>query len=194
MEMKMFADGRHQGLDSERIPTLRKLETLGSRWFGTMLLQMLVLAVLSPSVALADPNIQLNMTVAKQVEVTENGQKVTRWVDAKDIQPGQKLRYTVHYRNVGDEPATNVRIENPVPDLTVYVSDSATGEGSKIVFSADGGKSYEPQGKVTYEAVLFGGGKEKRRASPEKYTNIRWLIERIPAGGTGDVSFIVTVK
>lgn len=159
-----------------------------------MLMHLVLLAVLSPAVALADPNIQLNMTVAKQVTVDQDGQKVTRWVDAKDIEPGQKLKYTVHYANVGDQPATKVRIENPIPDLTVYVSDSATGEHSTIVFSADGGKTFESKGKVTYEAKVFGGGSERREAGPERYTNIRWLIDRIPPGGTGDVSFVVTVK
>ena len=159
-----------------------------------MLLHMLLLAVLSPSLAVADPNSQLHMTVAKQVHVTEKGQKVTRWVEAKDIQPGQKLRYTVHYVNAGDQPATKVRIENPIPELTTYVADSAKGKGSTIVFSADGGKTWDPAGKVTYKAPLFGGGSEERKAGPDKYTNIRWLIDQIPAGATGDVSFIVTVK
>ena len=159
-----------------------------------MLLHMVLMAVLSPAAALADPNIQLNMSVAKQVTVEEKGQKVTRWVDAKDIEPGQKLKYTVHYSNVGDEPATKVRIENPIPELTVYVSDSASGKGTTIVFSADGGKTYEKQGEVTYDAKLFGGGTERRKAGPEQYTNIRWQIDRIPPGGTGDVSFIVNVK
>ena len=187
--MKIFARGQ-QCPGSGRRTASEKLE----RSVKTMLMKLLLLAVLSPSVALADPNIQLNMTVARQVEVTKQGHKVTQWVEAKDIEPGQKLRYTVHYANVGDQPATRVRIENPIPDLTVYVSDSATGKGSSIVFSADGGKTWEPQGKVTYEAALFGGGKERRKAGPEKYTNIRWLIDRIPAGGTGDVSFVVTVK
>ena len=101
-----------------------------------MFLELLLMAVLSPIsvAAVADPNIQLDMDVTKEILIEENGQEVTRWVEAEDIEPGQKLRYTVRYLNVGDEPATEVRIENPVPDLTVYLSDSASGEGSKIVF------------------------------------------------------------
>ncbi|MCB1645329.1 MAG: DUF11 domain-containing protein [Pseudomonadales bacterium] len=159
-----------------------------------MLLELVFLAVLSPAVAVADPNIQLDMMVAKEIVVEENGQEVTRWVEAQDIEPGQKLRYTVQYVNMGDESATDVRIENPIPELTVYVSDSASGEGSTIVFSADGGARFDPADQVTYEVAVFGGGTDRRRASPERFTNIRWLIDEVPAGTSGQVSFEVLVQ
>lgn len=159
-----------------------------------MLLEFLLLAVLSPSLAMADPNIQLDMKVSKEVVVEEPEGAVVRWVEADDIEPGQKLRYTVRYVNVGDEPATAVRIENPIPDLTVYVTDSASGAGSTIVFSADGGKTYSPPEEVTYEVAVFGGGTAQRKASPDRFTNIRWLIDQIPAGSEGEVSFVVQVQ
>ena len=165
-----------------------------TRGKSKMFLELLLMAVLSPAVAVADPNIQLDMSVAKEIVIEENGQEVTRWVEAEDIEPGQKLRYTVRYLNVGDEAATEVRIENPIPDLTVYVTDSASGEGSKIVFSADGGENYGSPEEVTYEVAVFGGGTDRRRASPERYTNIRWLIEEVPAGTAGEVSFTVLVQ
>ncbi len=152
------------------------------------------LFLIATGAAIADPNIQLDMSVAKEVVIEENGEEVIHWVDAQEIEPGQKLRYTVRYVNAGDEAATDVRIENPIPDLTVYVSDSASGEGSTIVFSADGGDTYAPPGEVTYEVTVFGGGKDRRKASPERFTNIRWLIEEIPPGSAGEVSFVVTVQ
>ena len=158
------------------------------------MLEMLFLTILAPAIAIADPNIQLDMLVDKEVVKEEEGQKVTRWVNASDVEPGEKLRYTVRYVNVGDEPATDVRIENPVPELTVYVSDSASGEGSSIVFSADGGTTYEAAGQVTYEVRVFGGGTDRRKAGPDRYTNIRWLIEEIQPGSTGEVSFVVLVQ
>lgn len=159
-----------------------------------MLLELILIAVAAPSVALAEPNIQLDMTVAKEVVTEVEGTEVVSWVEAQDIEPGQKLRYTVRYINIGDEPATAVKIENPIPDLTVYVSDSASGEGSKIVFSADGGKTYGARDEVTYEAAVFGGGTDRRLAKPDRYTNIRWLIDEIPPGSVGEVSFMVVVQ
>jgi len=159
-----------------------------------MFLELIFLAIVTPAIAVADPNIQLAMSVAKEVVTEENGQDVTRWVEAQDIEPGEKLKYTVTYVNVGDEPATEVRIENPIPELTVYVDETALGEGSNIVFSADGGENYSARDQVTYEVAVFGGGTDRRIANAERFTNIRWLIEQVPPGNSGEVSFQVVVQ
>lgn len=159
-----------------------------------MLIEILLSALIAPAFAVADPNIQLDMQVAKEVVIEESGQQVTRWVDAQEVLPGEKLKYTVRYVNLGDEPATQVRIENPIPELSVYVTDSAAGEGTTIVFSADGGAQYSSPEQVTYEVAVFGGGKDRRPATAERFTNIRWLIEQVPPGSTGEVSFEVLVQ
>ena len=159
-----------------------------------MLIELLLSALIAPAFAVADPNIQLDMQVAKEVTIEESGQQVTRWVDAQEVLPGEKLKYTVRYVNLGDEPATQVRIENPIPELSVYVTDSAAGEGTTIVFSADGGAQYSSPEQVTYEVAVFGGGKGRRLATAERFTNIRWLIEQVPPGSTGEVSFQVLVQ
>jgi uncharacterized repeat protein (TIGR01451 family) len=171
-----------------------------NRWVSTrgvknaMLLELLLAAVIAPAFAVADPNIQLDMQVKKEIIIEENGQEVTQWVEANEVLPGEKLMYTVRYVNMGDEPATQVRIENPIPELSVYVSDSAAGSGSTIVFSADGGAQYDPADQVTYEVAVFGGGKDRRVAKPERFTNIRWLIEQVAPGSEGEVSFQVLVQ
>jgi uncharacterized repeat protein (TIGR01451 family) len=159
-----------------------------------MFLELIFLAVMAPAMAVADPNIQLAMSVAKEIIIEENGQNVTRWVEAENIEPGEKLKYTVTYVNVGDEPATEIRIENPIPELTVYVDDTALGDGSSIVYSADGGENYNARGDVTYEVTVFGGGTDRRVASADRFTNIRWMIEQVPPGNSGEVSFQVVVQ
>jgi uncharacterized repeat protein (TIGR01451 family) len=168
----------------------------GSRTSGKkiMLAELFLLIAMAPSLAIADPNIQLDMIVAKEIVIEQDGQQVTQWVEAESIEPGETLRYTVRYINVGDDPATDIRIENPVPELTVYISDSASGEGSTIVFSADDGENYSAKEEVTYEVAVFGGGTDKRQASAERYTNIRWLIDEVNPGSAGEVSFEVTVQ
>jgi uncharacterized repeat protein (TIGR01451 family) len=186
--------------------TMNKLQQLllmrrfMNRWVSaqgvkkTMLLELLLAVVIAPAFAVADPNIQLDMQVKKELIVEENGQEVTQWIDADEVLPGEKLKYTVRYVNMGDEPATQVRIENPIPALSVYVTDSASGLGSIIVFSADGGAKYDPADQVTYEVAVFGGGIDQRIAKPERFTNIRWLIEQVPPGSEGEVSFQVLVQ
>jgi uncharacterized repeat protein (TIGR01451 family) len=165
-----------------------------SLFAGTRMGGLFFAALLLPAFAIAEPNIQLTMEVAKEVVVEENGQVVTNWIEAEDVLPGEKLRYTVNYINIGDEAATDVRIENPIPELSVYVLDSAIGEGTQIVYSADGGESYDPAGEVTFEVNVFGGGTDRRDADEDQYTNIRWLVEQIDPGSSGIVSFQVLVQ
>jgi uncharacterized repeat protein (TIGR01451 family) len=161
-----------------------------------MFLELIFLAAMAPAMALADPNIQLAMSVAKEIIIEENGQNVTRWVEAENVEPGEKLKYTVTYVNVGDEPATEIRIENPIPELTVYIDDTAIGggDGSNIVYSADGGENYNARGDVTYGVTVFGGGTDRRVADAERFTNIRWMIDQVPPGNSGEVSFQVVVQ
>ena len=47
-----------------------------ARGKSKMFLELLLMAVLSPAVAVADPNIQLDMSVAKEIVIEENGQEI----------------------------------------------------------------------------------------------------------------------
>jgi hypothetical protein len=38
------------------------------------------------------------------------------------------------------------------------------------------------------------GSTDKRTASPEDYTHIRWVIDKIDAGARGEVGFQVKIK
>jgi uncharacterized repeat protein (TIGR01451 family) len=102
--------------------------------------------------------------------------------------------YTLNYINSGNEPATNVVLDDPVPMGTAYLPGSAFGTGADITFSIDGGKSFKKPSLLVYEVKGKNGAVEKRTASPEEYTNIRWLIDRIEAGAKGSVGFQVKIQ
>ena len=101
--------------------------------------------------------------------------------------------YTIRFKNDGDEAATNVSIVDPIPEGTAYVADSATKTG-ELTFSIDGGKSYQTPTLLTYEVTSATGKKQQLTASPEQYTQIRWIIPAIAAGETGILSFQVKTK
>ena len=66
-----------------------------------MLLEILLSALIAPAFAVADPNIQLDMQVAKEVIIEENGLEVTRWVDAQEVLPGEKTQIYCALRQLG---------------------------------------------------------------------------------------------
>ncbi len=154
---------------------------------------LLAIGLLLPSLALAKPEVTLAITAEKEVIVEEDGQQVTKRVLARDISPGEIVIYTISYANVGDETATNVAVVDPIPDGTAYVSESATKTG-ELNFSIDGGKSFQAPTLLTYEVTATDGTKKTLTASPELYTQIRWVIPAIVAGETGALSFQVRTK
>jgi len=152
-----------------------------------------VMLLLSVMTAFAAPNVEVKIRAEKEKVVTKDGKKVTKMVAVKNITPGEIIHYTILYRNTGNEAATNAVVSDPIPKGTTYVPGSAT-DVEELSFSIDGGKTFKKPALLTYETKGATGAIEKRTASPEEYTDIRWVIDKIPAGANGKVSFQVKVK
>jgi uncharacterized repeat protein (TIGR01451 family) len=149
-----------------------------------------LLSFLLASVVSAKPLLSISMKAEKEVQINN----VTKRVAAEKINPGDVIFYSMEYRNTGDEAATGAVLEDPIPRGTVYLDGSAFGNDAEITFSIDGGKTFKKPSLLTYEVELPGGKREKRTASPEQYTHIRWIISMIPAHGSGLVGFQARVK
>lgn len=153
------------------------------------LLIALLMLTLSAEV-FAKPLISVSMKAEKEVTIN----KVKKMITAEKIVPGDVIFYTVNYVNSGDEAATNAVLDDPIPKGTVYLDGSAFGKDADITFSIDGGKTFKKPSLLTYEFKLPNGKMEKRIASPDKYTNIRWTVSVVSARGSGQVGFKVKVK
>lgn len=146
-----------------------------------------------PLAAWAQPKVEISIKAEKEVTVTAKGKQVKRRIAAKGIEPGEELIYTLNYANVGSEPAKDVVISDPIPAGTAYIPGSAT-ETGEVAFSIDKGKTFKKPTLLTYEVKGKDGKVQKRVASPEDYTDIRWTIPSIAVGEKGSVSFTVKVK
>ena len=157
---------------------------------------VLVFLTIIPSMVLAKPLINISVKAEMEVTVKEGGKMVTKMVTAKNVTTGNVIFYTVSFRNDGNEKATNAVIDNPIPKDTSYVPGSAYGEGSNegITFSIDKGKSYNKPSLLLYEITEKPGKIVKKVASPDIYTNVRWVIPVIEAGKKGAVGFKAIVK
>jgi uncharacterized repeat protein (TIGR01451 family) len=151
-------------------------------------------ALLLPMAAFAKPLVSVGITAEKEVTSVKNGQKTTKKVAATRIDAGDVLFYTMNYVNSGNEAATNAVLDDPIPQGTAYLPGSAFGVGAEISFSIDGGKTFKKPSLLIYELKSPNGSIEKRTASPEEYTHIRWVINKIDAGARGTVGFQVRIK
>lgn len=152
-----------------------------------------LLLVAMPLAAWAQPKISVNVKAEKEVAVTAKGKQVKKRIAAKGVQPGEEIIYTLSYVNSGTETAKDVVISDPIPAGTSYIPGSAS-ETGELVFSIDKGKSFKKATMLTYELKGAQGKLEKKVATPEDYTDVRWTIPTVPAGGKGSVSFKVKVK
>ncbi len=154
---------------------------------------LLAAALLLPAAAFAQPKVAISIKAEKEVTVTAGGKKIKKKVEAKKFQPGEEIIYTITYNNSGSEAASDVVISDPIPEGTSYIPGSATEKGD-LNFSIDKGKSFKKPTLLTYEIKTKTGQVEKRVATAEEYTDIRWTIATVPAGGKDTVSFRVKVK
>jgi len=157
---------------------------------------LLAALLLTATTAAAKPGGGIELISLAEVEVmvkNEAGQDVLKRVEASktNVAPGDTVIFTVTYINNGDKPATDVAVNNPVPQHMVYVNNSAEGKDAAIDFSVDNGKTY---GQLASLKSRTSAGKE-RPASAADVTNIRWIVKKpIPAGTKGSVSYKAKVK
>ena len=157
-------------------------------------LLLAVAIVWLPSAALAKANVVVAIKAEKEIVIRENGKESLKIVEATDILPGEIVTYTLNFANNGDELAKDVVISNQVPGETTYQVGSATEGNGDLSFSIDGGKTFKKPSLLTHEVTLPNGTREKRLATPDQYTHIRWIIPNLPPQAKGSVSFKAKVK
>ena len=90
--------------------------------------------------------------------------------------PNDTIRYTYTASNTGNESAHGVEVINPIPEGTEYVIGSVSqDEGVDVLSSIDGGLFYQ-RAPVEYQVKLPDGTVEKKKATADMYTHVKWLI------------------
>lgn len=156
-------------------------------------LSLLLLVALSATAA-EKKGIELKSTA--EVDITVKNDKGVNEVirveaASANVAPGDTVIFSTYYVNQGDKPATDVVINNPLPEHMLYLDGTAEGKGTRIEFSADKGKTFAAANKLK---VKDAEGKD-RSASAADYTHIRWIMEgALVSGAKGSVSFKAKVK
>lgn len=135
---------------------------------------------------------EIDVRVTAEVRVEQGGARRPRheYVPAERLDEGQEICYTVYVRNTDKAPAAGVAVVRPIPANTRYVADSAAGAGAQITFSTDGGKTF-----ATPDELRKAVGAQDPRASPQRYTHIRWEWRKpLPGGAVALARFRAVFK
>ena len=154
----------------------------------------LLLLVALPASAVEKKGIELKSTAEVDIIVkNDKGVNEVVRVAAADtnVAPGDTVIFTTSYEYQGEKPATNVIINNPLPEHMLYLDNTAEGKGTRIDFSVDQGQTFAAANQLK---IKDAEGKEQP-ASAADYTHIRWTIEgALQNGAKGSVSFKAKVK
>ena len=158
---------------------------------------ILGLALLLPTwsaraVAETSSAVEIHALAEVEVKVKDaDGKEQIKREPAKKVPPGVAVIYTVRAENKGSKPADDVVVTDPIPEHMDYVDGSATTTGTKLTFSADGGKTWAPYGQVK----VTGKDGVTRTATAEEMTHIRWKFEKpLAPGESRSVEFRARVE
>lgn len=129
----------------------------------------------------ADEN-KVELQLLAEVKTTAStlaGAPVARFAPATTLSQGEVVYYTVRIRNPTSEYLRDVVVVQPIPANTTYAERTASGPGTDIQFSADGGTTFAPEGRV----FTTDSGGVQRAATPQDFTHIRWRLRNALAPG-----------
>ncbi len=142
--------------------------------------------------ALAAPAMGQAVTIETKVFVetyvaAKDGTVERQLRPATTVVPGDRLVYTIAYRNSGPKPAADFQITNPIATGVAFAGEESVG----AEMSADGGKSWAPLAQLSVRAP----DGTTRPARRDELTHIRWrFAQPIAAGASGQVSFKARLK
>ncbi len=100
----------------------------------------------------------------------------SRGRDAKELMPGDVVRYRLTFTNVTPHAVKSVVFDNPLPAGLRYQGGTAASDREEVMiqYSIDAGKSYSAQPMIEVEV----DGKRVQRPAPaDMYTHIRWSVQ-----------------
>lgn len=156
-----------------------------------MKILMSVILIAFAATATAQEHLDVRTTAQKETLVLNDaGETEKRLVTADVVVPGESVFYTITFTNIGDEPADNVVITNPIAEDLMYVDGSAFGPGMDIQFSVDGGVTFAAANELT---IAEDG--EVRDAQAADFTHVRWVMQNdLEAGAQGVARFAAVLE
>jgi uncharacterized repeat protein (TIGR01451 family) len=141
------------------------------------------LGLSAPALAGADVLQVASKILVEQRSTAADGTVRVTLAPARHVVPGDRVVFTLAYRNTGTKPISDVVFNNPIPTGILY---RAPAQGSPAPDLSVDGKTFGPLGSLRVGT---------RAASAADVTHVRWrLAAPIAAGGQGQLAFQAVLK
>lgn len=144
-------------------------------------LLLVILAVISAFAAVPVSAATVELASEAHLVKTVDGKEVLE--APTGVVPGDRIAFTLRYRNTGAEPVDDFVITNPLPAPVMLAQDG------DFEVSVDGGKTW---GRLS--ALTVTEADATRPATTADATHVRWKLARIAPAATGEVSYFGVVK
>lgn len=154
----------------------------------TRLLSATVPAIIAAAALAASPAVELTTKVWKEKRTASaDGTTSVTLVSSPRAVPGDRLVYTISYRNRTTAPVAGIVVDDPLPAGVMFVAPVLGSASPEL--SVDG-RTFGPLASLTKA-----GAPGAQPATNEDVTHLRWRIPgATPAGGGGEVSFKAVLK
>ena len=146
---------------------------------------VLILFLIIASNLFAAPNI-----VGKVETYKVEGETEVLLPENSEMKPGEIIKYSIRYDNIGDEDAHNVEFKYPISEGMTYEVNSVRGDGCDIMFTIDNGSTYQPE-PVKYVVIDDNGNDKEMIAEIDQYNGIKWILQKPLRKGS---SIVLTFK
>ncbi len=149
-----------------------------------------VLMLFTASVFAEDAPVRLTNAAMKQViSINDKGDREVSFVEPKTVIPGDVILYTIEFENISDHAISNIVLNDPVPNNSIYRDGSAKGENTQVLFSVDGEYFAEA------DKLFVTENGRQRPATAKDYRVIRWVVKTpLQPGEKRQVSFKTRIK
>lgn len=142
---------------------------------------------LYPAAAAAPLEVSSQVLVEKRVAAADGTTRIALVPPARVV-PGDRVVFSLRYRNTGAQPIANVVLANPVPAGMAY---RAPGTGSPAPELSVDGRTF---GTLAALRTTDGGG-GTRAATADDVTSVRWqLAQPIAPGSQGQLTFQAVLR
>ncbi len=125
----------------------------------------------------------------KEIVVTKEGKKVTKWVKPTKVIPGSVIKYVNTISNNTTKPLKTATVTNKIDKNLIFIPKSIESNLEyKVLFSING-KDFAPAKKLK----IHKDGKEYL-AKPKDYKAVRFTLFDVPAKSQSLISYQVKVK
>ncbi|OLV19009.1 hypothetical protein [Deinococcus marmoris] len=162
----------------------------------TLLVTLLLCGAVSAFAQGGGPvSLKLSMLAVKTIKI--DGKPTEQLLpNPGSVNPGDVISQVISVKNATAKAIRDLPVQLPVPKNTVYLAPEKGLDGTRTMYSIDGGKTFAAAPlKKTITVTENGKSVQKEvEVRPSEYNAVRWTVAELGPGQTLELGYRIQVK